>query len=153
MHRIGTRMLTGVALLVAGVVASAAPHEPATNGSLVGTWRLVSATYGNPGGKEIRDWIHYVPQGVVHLKHITPTHFTVVTYEAQSKKVTIVGGGRYSLQDGVYKEMIDYAMGGTLPDLLGKEQSFTLRLEGDRWNHSGTLSNGARIEEIWERVR
>jgi hypothetical protein len=49
--------------------------------------------------------------------------------------------------------MVDYAMGGTLPELLGKEQSFTLRLEGDRWTHSGTLTNGARIEEIWERVR
>src|SRR5438094_664899 len=102
MHRIGVRMLLGLVLLAAGIAANAAPNEPDHKGTLVGTWRLVSATYGDPGGKEIRDWIHYVPEGVVHLKHITPTHFTVITYEVPSRKVTIVGGGRYSLQDGVY---------------------------------------------------
>jgi hypothetical protein len=151
-------VLIGLALLAAGsghpgLVARAAPHGANPTVNLVGTWRLVSATYGNPAGKELRDWVHYVPHEVVHLKHITPTHFTVVTYEAQTKKVTVVGGGRYSLQDGTYKEWVDYAMGGTLPELLGQEQSFTLRMDGDQWIHSGTLTNGAKIEEVWERVR
>jgi hypothetical protein len=153
MQRIGTRMLIGLTLLLAGVLAHAAPNEPDTRGNLVGSWRLVSATYGNPGGKEGRDWIHYVPEGMVHLKHITPTHFTVVTYEVPTKKVTIVGGGRYSLRDGAYKETVEFAMGRTLPELLGKEQSFSLKLEGDRWTHSGTLTNGQRIEEVWELVK
>jgi hypothetical protein len=148
MHRTVTRTLTSLVLFVGGVAALASPPELDTKGKLLGTWRLVSATYGAPG-----DQLHYVPQGLVHLKHLTPTHFTVVTYETQSRKVTITGGGRYSLQDGLYKEAVDYAVGGTLPELLGKEQSFTLQLEGDRWTHSGTLTNGQMINEVWERVR
>jgi hypothetical protein len=148
MHRIGTRMLIGLVLLVGGIVALAAPHEPGSRGNLVGTWRLVSAVYGPPD-----DQLNYAPEELVHLKHVTPTHFTVVTHEVQFRKVTIIGGGRYSWQDGAYKERVKYAVGGTLPELLGKEQSFSVRLDGDRWTHTGTLTNGQRIEEVWVRIK
>src|SRR5262245_27274181 len=80
MHRRVTQMLIGLVLFGGGVPALASPQESDTSSKLLGTWRLVSATYGVPG-----DQFHYVPQGLVHLKHITPTHFTVITYEAQSK--------------------------------------------------------------------
>jgi len=153
MQGIGTRILIGVILLAAGIAAHAEVNSPEGKVALVGTWRLVSATYGDPGGKEGRDWIRYVPEGVVHLKHVTPTHFTVVTYDVSSRKVSIVGGGRYLSQDGVYKESVEYAVGGRLPELLGKEQTFALKIEGDRWTHSGTLTNGQRISEVWERIK
>ena len=39
-----------------------------------------------------------------------------------------------------------------LHGLKGKPQSFTWKVEGNKWLHSGTLSSGATIEEVWERV-
>jgi hypothetical protein len=147
MRGIRTRILMGLVLLLGGIAALAAPGDPISKDRLVGTWRLQSAMYGPPGNQ-----ISYVPKEQVHLKHVTATHFTVITYEGESKKVTIAGGGPYSLQGSAYKETVDHAM-GSLANLLGKEQSFTLKMDGDRWTHSGTLSNGQQIEEIWERVR
>jgi hypothetical protein len=35
----------------------------------------------------------------------------------------------------------------------GKVQSFTLKIEGDKWHHVGTLSNGVKIDEVWERCK
>ena len=35
----------------------------------------------------------------------------------------------------------------------GKGQTFTLKIEGDKWILSGVLSNGNKIEEIWRRVK
>jgi hypothetical protein len=148
MRRIGLRMVGSLVLLVLGVVAFAAPRELENKSDLVGTWRLVSATYSGSG-----DRFDYVPDKLVHLKQITPTHFTVVTYEAESRKVTIVGGGPYSVEDRGYREKIEYAVGGSLPNLLGKQQSFSLRLEGDRWRLSGKLTDGPMIDELWERVK
>jgi hypothetical protein len=139
MHRTGIRMLIGLVLLAGGVVALAAARDPGSGAHLVATWRLVSATYGPPG-----DQFNYVPKELVHLKHVTPTHFTVVTYEVSSKKVTMVGGGRYSWQDGAYKETIEFAVGGSLPKLLGKEQSFSAKLDGDRWTHTGVRQRFAQ---------
>jgi hypothetical protein len=36
---------------------------------------------------------------------------------------------------------------------LGKEQVFTIKLEEDRLFQSGKLSDGMKIEEVWQRVR
>jgi hypothetical protein len=37
-------------------------------------------------------------------------------------------------------------------ELVGKEESFIIKLEGDRWFLSGALSNGTKIEENWKRM-
>ena len=36
---------------------------------------------------------------------------------------------------------------------VGKEQKFTVKIEGDKWIHSGVLSAGQKLEEIWKRVK
>ena len=36
---------------------------------------------------------------------------------------------------------------------LGKEQVFTISVEGDKLVQSGKLSDGQKIEEIWQRVK
>jgi hypothetical protein len=36
--------------------------------------------------------------------------------------------------------------------IKGKVQSFEIKLEGDRFFQSGTLSTGTTLEEVWERV-
>lgn len=40
-----------------------------------------------------------------------------------------------------------------MEDLAGKEQSFKIKIDGDKWFLSGVLSNGVKIEEVWRLVR
>jgi hypothetical protein len=145
MHRRIPQVAFSLALLTLCSLVLAAAREPERRSNLIGTWRLVSMKYGDAQSRP-------APADVIHLKHVTRTHFTVVSYNAQSKEVTRVGGGSYSLQGKSYTEKVDYALGTSFVNLLGKEQSFTWELQGDRWIHSGTLSSGLKIEEVWERV-
>jgi len=36
---------------------------------------------------------------------------------------------------------------------LGKKQSFTIKVDGDKLHQSGQLSDGLKIEEIWQRLK
>jgi len=40
-----------------------------------------------------------------------------------------------------------------MTDYFGKKQSFTIRVEGDKLYQSGQLSDGTKIEEVWQRVK
>jgi len=112
----------------------------------LGTWQLVSLKYG-----EESKWSDAPPEQR-RLKHITATHFTWVAYEGASGKVLTMAGGTYTLSEGAYAETIDYA-GEGMTDYLGKKQSFTIRVEGDKLHQSGQLSDGLKIEEVWQRVK
>ncbi len=62
------------------------------------------------------------------------------------------GGGRYTLEGETYTEFITYQFD---PKLVGRSVSFTCRLDGDRWYHSGIFEvDGEQyhIEEIWRRI-
>ena len=69
-----------------------------------------------------------------------------------SKEVLSSAGGSYTLAGGAYIETLEYAGSGMEP-YLGKAQKFTIRIEGDKLHQSGELSDGLRIEEVWERVK
>jgi hypothetical protein len=36
---------------------------------------------------------------------------------------------------------------------LGKQQKFTAKVDGDKWVHSGVLSQGQKLEENWKRAK
>ncbi len=131
-------MVAVVALLAPMAFETANAQGPDT---LVGTWRQVSGKFN---GKEFRQ-----PEGVTLIKHITPTQFMFVDYDKDGK-VTDAFGGTYSLKGGAYEETPLYGT-GDVHGLKGKPQSFRCRVEGNRWYHSGTLSGGATLEEVWER--
>jgi hypothetical protein len=120
--------------------------EARTENKLVGTWKQVKAKFG---GKE-----HKIPEGTTQLKHITPTHFTFVDIDKDGNVFDTLGGP-YTLKGEKYEETPEYG-GGTIAEvfkvLKGKPQSFECKVEGARWYHKGTLSNGLTIEEVWERV-
>jgi len=122
--------------------AAAAKADTVRHG-LVGTWRYVS---GNYGGQEAK-----FSEGVTTLKHVTPTQFTVVTYEKDGK-VTRVIGGSYAVRGEVYEETPAYGLGGDFDVVKGRPQTFKWRVEQNTWHSAGTLSNGLAIEEAWERV-
>jgi hypothetical protein len=113
--------------------------------SHLGAWQLVSYKYGDAVKWED------APPDQRRVKLITDTYFTWVAYDA-SGKVQSMAGGKCTYNEGAYTETIEYA-GEGMTAYLGKKQSFTIRVEGDKLHQSGQLSDGMKIEEVWQRVK
>jgi hypothetical protein len=111
-----------------------------------GTWQLMSFKYGDD-----TKWTDR-PQAQRKIKLITETQFAWVEYEVASGKVLSMAGGPYTLSGGAYTETIAYG-GEGMTDYVGKPQPFTIRVEGDKLHQSGQLSDGIKIEEVWQRVK
>lgn len=136
--------LAGVAGLSTAVAVTSDPSAAWAPQTAVGSWRLVSA---KANGK-ITDF----PAGTTILKHVTPTDFIFVYYNAQGL-ITVAGGGKYRLEGRHYEEAVRYGIGEGMAPLIGTTQVFTLRIEGGRWYQTGKETDGTVIEEVWERVR
>jgi len=117
--------------------------EVGTENKLLGTWKQVKARFG---GNEVK-----IPEGTTQLKHVTSTHFMFVDFDKDGKFIDAFGGP-YTLKGEKYEETLEYGVGDVFKMLKGKPQSFACKVEGDKWYHNGTLSNGLTIEEVWERV-
>lgn len=146
MARTAIRLL--VVIVALSVTAAAATADERGSGAkslnkLIGTWRQVLAKYG---GRE-----HRFPEGVTTVKHITPSAFMWVTYDSDGN-VMRAAGGPYTIKDEEYRETPEYGLGPDFTLIKGKAQTFTWKVEGDKWYHNGKLSNGLTIEEVWERV-
>ena len=115
-----------------------------TNGShakksqLDGTWELVS---GQP-----------LPEGARDIKIISGGHFIFVAYDTEKGKPLYTGGGTYVLNGSSYSEHIDFASDEISTGLVGKDQPFTVKVDGDTFTQTGTLSNGKGLSETWKRV-
>lgn len=139
------RMMLGLTVIAAlptplGTGAAAVPFQAPAH---VGSWKLVSA---KSGGKIIE-----FPQGTTILKHVTPTHFVWVHYD-RNGQITQAGGGSYVVSGERYDETPEYGLGEGIQPLLGKRQSFTVRIAENRWYQGGKETTGDVIEEIWERM-
>jgi hypothetical protein len=134
-----------VALTVAAATAWADEPKGAgkSDNKLVGTWKLVSAKYG---GEDFK-----FPEGTTMVKHVTPTQFMWATYDKDGT-VTRAAGGSYTLKGETYEETPEYGIGSDFDVIKGKPQTFTWKVEGNKWHHNGKLSTGTTIEEVWERV-
>ena len=137
-----------VIIAVAATAAAVRADEPkagaAADHKLVGTWKSVSAKYG---GREVKR-----PEGYTHVKHVTPTQFMWAMYD-QDGTVTRAAGGDYTLKGDEYEETTEYGVGEEFKTLLkGKTHPFKWKIEKNRWHHSGKLSTGLTIDEVWERV-
>jgi hypothetical protein len=113
----------------------------------LGTWELMSSKYGDAteysnDRNEVR-----------HLKMITPTHFTWVIYDNKTSQISASMGGTYSLQGGTYTEKVEFFFPEAMKAYLGKEQAFTIKIDGDKLFQTGSLSDGEKIDEIWQRVK
>jgi len=115
-----------------------------TNGSdakksqLDGTWELVS-------GQQL-------PKGARDIKIISGGHFIFVAYDTEKGKPLYTGGGTYVLNGSSYSEHIDFASDEISTGLVGKDQPFTVKVDGDTFTQTGTLSNGKGLSETWKRV-
>jgi hypothetical protein len=131
-----------LSLAAQGTFAAEPGQATKLDDKIIGTWKLVSAKYG---GEEVK-----FPEGSTTLKHVTPTHFTWLTYEQDGKMVRCAGG--YTLKGEEYVETPEYGMSQDFETIKGKAQTFKCSIEGNKWHHDGKLSNGLTIEEVWERV-
>ncbi len=63
-----------------------------------------------------------------------------------------MAGGPYTLKSNSYTETIEF-VGSGMETYLGKKQSFTIKVDGDKLHQSGQLSDGLKIEEVWQRLK
>ena len=131
-------------VLLAVLAATGRPDDakPAPDNKLLGTWKLVSAKYG---GKESK-----LPDSATTIKHVTATQFMWVTYDKDGK-VSRTSGGTYTIKGEKYQETPAYGISSDFDLIKGKAQTFTWKVEGNKWYHTGKLSNDLTIEEVWER--
>ena len=136
-------LFAGFALAAARTVTDEPKGKAEPQNKLVGTWKMVSGKYG---GKEVK-----YPEGITHIKHVTPTQFMWATYD-QGGMVARAAGGSYKLDGDAYEETPEYGIGADFELIKGKVQSFKWKVDGNKWYHDGKLSNDLTIEEVWERV-
>jgi hypothetical protein len=149
--RINVRTITVITcLLVIGGQSSltrAVADEPqgkdATANKLVGTWKLVSGKYG--GQRSL------LPEVGTTIKHMTPTHYTWVTY-GRDGEVTRIGGGLYAFNGKVLESTLEYGMGSDIKSRKGKRHTYECKVEAKKLYQSGALSTGLTLEEVWELV-
>ncbi len=130
-------------LLVTVILTVTGTFGIAQTNVVQGTWQLVSYDHGQ-GLKNGEDDHHQ------ELKMISSKHFVWVLYDGNKKKTLASGNGTYTLEGQSYVEHVDFI--DVDPKLIGKDQSFTIKVEGDTLSQSGVLSDGTHIVETWKRV-
>lgn len=141
--------INGIVAMVAvaiAVVLTAQQEPKKSSPSHLGTWQLASFKYGT-GQPDFTDY----PPSQRRIKLITDTHFTWVDFDTTTKKVTSTAGGTYTLSGNTYTESIDFGRG--MDTYLGQKHAFTIRVEDDTLLLSGSLADGLKIEEVWQRVK
>jgi hypothetical protein len=104
---------------------------------LDGTWELVS---GQP-----------LPKGARDVKIISGGHFIFTAYDTATGKPLYIAGGTYALNGTSYIEHMEFAS-DQISALIGKDQRFTVKIDGDTFTQTGTLTNGKDLSEVWKRV-
>lgn len=105
---------------------------------LDGTWELVS-------GQQL-------PKGTRDVKVISGGHFIFVAYDTATGKPLYTGGGTFTLNGTSYTEHVDFMSDMISTGMIGKDQSFAVKLDGEVFTQTGVLSNGKNLSETWKRV-
>jgi hypothetical protein len=86
-----------------------------------------------------------------HIKHLTPTHYTWVTYDREKSEIVAVSGGTWSYRDGKYQETCDFAT-DSHQHLRGKTYTFAITLDGDKWDLK-VDGTEIQVDEVWNRMK
>jgi hypothetical protein len=137
-------LLATISFLVAIVSYMRADQNDEDARKLVGTWRLVSGKYNGQAADSGK---------LVVLKHVTDSQFTWLRYDKETKKISQVAGGTYSVKGQKYSEKPSYGVGEDFEQIRGNEYIFTWKIEGNKWYLNGELPNvKLKIEEVWEKL-
>jgi hypothetical protein len=117
---------------------NAQPDAARLKRELPGTWDCVSLVDA--------------PKQISHIKHVTPTHYTWVTYDRDRNTILSVSGGTWTIKDGKYEELCEFAS-ETHPHLRGKANAFTVNLGGDKWDLKAGPDSEINVDEVWTRLK
>jgi len=104
---------------------------------LDGAWELLS---GQP-----------LPEGARDIKILSGGNFMFAAYDTATGKPLYAAGGTYVLEGSSYTEHMDFAS-DQIAALVGEDQSFTVKVDGDTFSQIGTLTNGKPLSEVWKRL-
>ena len=128
---------------------TAKPAPPAeVQEGLEGAWRLVA--FKNGTSKEFSK----MPEGSQNIKIITGGR--LVWTSTKDGTIVRAATGTYAVLDDKYTELYEHVLDDNDKWLVGPEQKFTWKIEGNKWHHIGVLKSDTgqvAISEIWERVR
>jgi hypothetical protein len=113
---------------------------------LAGVWRIT----GRMGDDGKVAAIHQTGTRQTY-KMLTGTKFQWVAIDPGKKQFSGTGGGSYTFKDGKYIENIEFFSRDN--SRVGASLSFDGKLEDGNWHHSGLSSKGAKIYEVWSRVK
>lgn len=129
-------LVTAIAFGAVLFVWSQSGYGQPKKSQLDGAWVLVGA--------------QQLPKGARDIKIISGGHFIFATYDTEKGELLGTGGGTYILNGSSYTEHVDFGKG--LSDgIVGKDQHFTVKVNGDTFVQAGTLSNGKDLSETWKR--
>lgn len=113
---------------------------------LVGSWRIVSASFGG-----VPSELH---ENSITIKHITPVHIIWIGYQPDDRKIFRSAGGSWKVDSGKYIETMRYGLDPKFKEnTFGKDFVFECRFEGDLWIQTGKLSDGSEMIETWQRIK
>lgn len=128
-------------MLLGSLWAQASKHSKS---SIEGAWELVS---GEIGGQA-----ETFQEGTKQRKLICSNHFVWVIFDTKGKP-SYTGGGTYILRGNSYSEHIQFMNVNAAEKYIGKDQPFTVRVDGDTLTQTGSLSDGQKLSETWKRVQ
>ena len=139
--------LCAVSLRGEGPAAAATKAGKAVDlrAALVGTWKIESMKVDGQAQDLPASWVTY--------KHVTPAGFTWLSYDKSDGKVIRAGGGTWTLSGDSYTEKIEYGMGEAFDQIKNASHTFSCRIDGDTWLHTGKLASGTALDEVWTRVK
>jgi hypothetical protein len=130
-------LVLAIALGAVFVALSQTNGGQAKKSQLDGTWELVA-------GQQL-------PKGARAIKIISGGHLIFAAYDTGKGELLYTGGGTYILNESSYTEHVDF--GDRLSaGIVGKDQQFAVKIDGDTFMQTGTLSNGKSLSETWTRV-
>lgn len=138
------KLLTLLVLL--GILTSAfsQSNQSKKKSPLYGTWILESAIFTTEDSVFKED-----KSTKKQMKIVTPGHFAFIISNASNDKFLMASAGRAIVTKNTYTEIIDYS---SQPDALKKTYTFSAKVVGDTWYHSGTFGNW-KLEEVWKRAK
>ena len=113
---------------------------------LIGSWRIVSASFGG-----VPSELH---RNSITIKHITPVHIIWIGYQPDDRRIFRSAGGSWKVVDGKYIETMRYGLDEKFKqNIFGKDFAFDCKFEGDLWIQSAKLPDGSDMIETWQRIK
>jgi hypothetical protein len=111
-------------------------------GALAGNWRI-------SGREQNGQMVDIKPAARKTIKLLSGQRFQWAAINTDTGEFFGTGGGTYSFREGQYTEHIEFFSRDS--SRVGMSLSFSGRVEGRNWYHSGKSSRGEPINEVWSR--